>query len=104
MLSSVLTVHRRCLGVFGHFFRCDVAAALSSVSRYMWKNGKWDAGELVQSPYIQLHINSNVLHYGQALFEGLKVFHGKDGKVGAALCAGAGIVGGAPGRLARGSA
>ena len=49
--------------------------------RYTHKNGKWDQGELVESPYISLHINSNVLHYGQALFEGLKSFHGADGKV-----------------------
>lgn len=32
-------------------------------------------------PYINLHITSNALHYGQAIFEGLKAFHCKDGRV-----------------------
>lgn len=30
---------------------------------------------------MNIHVNSNVLHYGQALFEGLKAFHGVDGTV-----------------------
>ena len=51
------------------------------VARYIYKNGRWNEGELVDSPYVNIHVNSNVLHYGQALFEGLKAFHGADGKV-----------------------
>ena len=31
--------------------------------------------------YINIHIMSNALHYGQALFEGVKAFHCADGKV-----------------------
>eukprot|EP00929_Paragymnodinium_shiwhaense_P112425 TRINITY_DN80681_c0_g1_i1.p1 TRINITY_DN80681_c0_g1~~TRINITY_DN80681_c0_g1_i1.p1 ORF type:complete len:420 (-),score=109.08 TRINITY_DN80681_c0_g1_i1:185-1354(-) len=49
--------------------------------RHTWTDGKWDAGEEVDSPYMQMHIMANVLHYGQAIFEGQKAFHCKDGKV-----------------------
>lgn len=49
--------------------------------RYVWRDGQWDKGELVKSPYLNLHIAATSLHYGQACFEGLKAFHGKDGKI-----------------------
>jgi len=49
--------------------------------RYVWRDGAWDAGELVESPFLQMHIAATCLHYGQAAFEGLKVFRCKDGKV-----------------------
>ena len=49
--------------------------------RYVWKDGKWDAGELSTSPYMPIHIAATALHYGQAAFEGLKAFRRKDGKV-----------------------
>ena len=48
---------------------------------YTWKDGKWDEGKEVEDPIIQLHVMANVLHYGQALFEGQKVFVQKDGAV-----------------------
>lgn len=48
--------------------------------RYTWRDGVWDSGELVKEPYINLHIAATCLHYGQAAFEGLKVFACKDGK------------------------
>jgi len=48
--------------------------------RYVWKDGKWDAGELSTSPYMPIHIAATALHYGQAAFEGLKAFRRKDGK------------------------
>ncbi|MFC1746173.1 branched-chain amino acid aminotransferase, partial [Candidatus Riflebacteria bacterium] len=48
--------------------------------RFNWKDGNWDNGELCREPYIRLHMAATVLHYGQAAFEGLKVFSGKDGK------------------------
>ena len=51
--------------------------------RYVWKDGKWDGGELVSEPYLNIHIAATALHYGQDAFEGLKVFRRKDGK----LCA-----------------
>eukprot|EP00440_Ansanella_granifera_P070983 gb/GFBE01077037.1/.p1 GENE.gb/GFBE01077037.1/~~gb/GFBE01077037.1/.p1 ORF type:complete len:352 (+),score=98.75 gb/GFBE01077037.1/:1-1056(+) len=49
--------------------------------KYQWKDGQWDEGELVADPYVKMHIMANVFHYGQALFEGQKAFHCKDGKV-----------------------
>jgi branched-chain amino acid aminotransferase len=49
--------------------------------RYVWRDGSWSAGELVREPYLHLHIAATALHYGQALFEGLKAFSCRDGKV-----------------------
>jgi branched-chain amino acid aminotransferase len=49
--------------------------------RYTWKNGSWNNGEVVQSPYMNIHIGATALHYGQACFEGLKAFYGKDGSI-----------------------
>eukprot|EP00931_Biecheleriopsis_adriatica_P053134 TRINITY_DN3105_c0_g1_i1.p1 TRINITY_DN3105_c0_g1~~TRINITY_DN3105_c0_g1_i1.p1 ORF type:complete len:359 (-),score=82.24 TRINITY_DN3105_c0_g1_i1:171-1247(-) len=49
--------------------------------KYEWKDGEWSTGELVTEPYMKMHIMANVFHYGQALFEGQKAFHCKDGKV-----------------------
>mmetsp|Transcript_10623 Transcript_10623/g.12783 ORF Transcript_10623/g.12783 Transcript_10623/m.12783 type:complete len:390 (+) Transcript_10623:160-1329(+) len=43
-------------------------------------DGKWGEGR-IQGPYVQMHLMSNVLHYGQAIFEGMKAFHQKDGSV-----------------------
>ena len=49
--------------------------------RYVWCDGAWDKGELVEAPYLNMHIAASCLHYGQAAFEGLKVFRCKDGKL-----------------------
>ena len=49
--------------------------------RYVWRNGSWSRGELVEEPYLQMHIAATALHYGQAAFEGLKAFSCKDGTV-----------------------
>ena len=49
--------------------------------RYVWKDGRWNEGELVNSPYMPIHIAATALHYGQAAFEGLKAFCRKDGVV-----------------------
>jgi len=50
--------------------------------RLIHRNGKWeDKYEVVRSPDITIPVTSNALHYGQAIFEGLKAFHCKDGKV-----------------------
>jgi len=49
--------------------------------RYEWRDGQWDAGELVSDPRIPLHIAASCLHYGQAAFEGLKAFRCKDGAI-----------------------
>ena len=45
------------------------------------KDGAWDAGVLQSDFNLSIHALSNVLHYGQAIFEGLKAFHCADGKV-----------------------
>ncbi|MEG2724830.1 MAG: branched chain amino acid aminotransferase, partial [Kiritimatiellia bacterium] len=51
--------------------------------RYVWKDGAWDDGELVNEPTITMTIAASCLHYGQACFEGLKVFRRKDGSIAA---------------------
>lgn len=49
--------------------------------RYVWEDGKWDNGTLVNDPYEKMHVLSGALHYGQALFEGLKAFRGVDDEI-----------------------
>ncbi len=49
--------------------------------RHVWRDGAWDAGELVESPVMSMHIAAACLHYGQAAFEGMKAFRCKDGKL-----------------------
>lgn len=49
--------------------------------RHLWRAGAWDAGELVESPWMTVHIAATALHYGQSAFEGLKVFESRDGKI-----------------------
>lgn len=46
-----------------------------------WKDGKWDEGKLVEDGTITLSEAANVLHYGQACFEGLKAYRTKEGKI-----------------------
>lgn len=48
---------------------------------YVWRDGRWNEGRLVDSPQLNLHIAATCLHYGQAIFEGLKAFECKDGNV-----------------------
>lgn len=49
--------------------------------RCSFKDGKWGEIEASQSETINMHIAATALHYGQEIFEGLKAFRGKDGKV-----------------------
>lgn len=49
--------------------------------RCTYKDGKWGEIEVSDSEYIPLHIAATSLHYGQEIFEGLKAYRGKDGKV-----------------------
>lgn len=46
-----------------------------------WKDGKWNEGKLVEDGTITLSEAANVLHYGQACFEGLKAYRTKEGKI-----------------------
>ena len=49
--------------------------------RCTFKDGKWGDIEVSDSEYIPIHIAATCLHYGQEIFEGLKAFRGKDGKI-----------------------
>lgn len=49
--------------------------------RCTFKDGKWGEIEVSDSEYINMHIAATALHYGQEIFEGLKAFRGKDGKI-----------------------
>jgi branched-chain amino acid aminotransferase len=46
-----------------------------------YKDGQWGPLSFVDGHSITLHVFANVLHYGQEVFEGGKVFNCKDGKV-----------------------
>ena len=49
--------------------------------RCRYADGKWGEIEVSQSETIDIHMAATCLHYGQEVFEGLKAFRGKDGKV-----------------------
>lgn len=49
--------------------------------RCYFRNGQWGEMETCSSETINLHMSATVLHYGQAVFEGMKAFIGKDGKI-----------------------
>jgi len=43
--------------------------------------GKWTEPAFKTDPFLSVHVAANALHYGQAIFEGLKAFRTKDGRV-----------------------
>lgn len=49
--------------------------------RCTYRDGKWGEIEVSSSEIINMHIAATALHYGQEIFEGLKAFRGKDGKI-----------------------
>ncbi|MBE6305883.1 MAG: branched-chain amino acid aminotransferase [Bacteroidales bacterium] len=49
--------------------------------RCTFRDGVWGPIEETSSETINLHIAATCLHYGQEIFEGLKAFRGKDGKI-----------------------
>lgn len=49
--------------------------------RCYFRNGKWGIVETSSSEQIVIHMSATALHYGQTIFEGLKAFRGKDGKI-----------------------
>jgi branched-chain amino acid aminotransferase len=49
--------------------------------RCYFRNGEWGKMELCSSEHVPMHIAATSLHYGQEIFEGLKAFMGKDGKI-----------------------
>lgn len=46
-----------------------------------YADGAWSAPELRTEPYIPLHVAASCLHYGQEIFEGLKAFTTREGRV-----------------------
>lgn len=48
--------------------------------RYTCKDGVWDQGVETDSEVLPLHMAATALHYGQTVFEGLKVYETKDGR------------------------
>jgi len=55
--------------------------ATRSHIKFEYKDGHWGEGEFVNEPYIKTHIAATALHYGQAVFEGLKAMSAPDGSV-----------------------
>lgn len=49
--------------------------------RSVFKEGKWGELEVSSSEYLEIHMAATCLHYGQEIFEGLKAYRGKDGKI-----------------------
>ncbi|MDE7110603.1 MAG: branched-chain amino acid aminotransferase [Muribaculaceae bacterium] len=49
--------------------------------RCTFRDGQWGPIEETASEHINLHMAATALHYGQEIFEGLKAFRGKDGKI-----------------------
>ena len=49
--------------------------------RCNFTNGAWGELEVHESEYMTLHMAATSIHYGQEVFEGLKAFRGKDGKI-----------------------
>ncbi len=49
--------------------------------RCYYRNGRWGELEISSSNIINIHIAATSLHYGQEVFEGLKAFKGKDGRI-----------------------
>lgn len=49
--------------------------------QFKFSSGKWDTGSLVKDPHVSLSVAAECLHYGQAIFEGLKAYRCNDGKV-----------------------
>ncbi len=46
-----------------------------------FKEGKWEKGQLIEKSTVELSEAAEVLHYGQEVFEGLKAYRRKDGKI-----------------------
>ena len=46
--------------------------------RASFKDGKWSELKLFNTYDITMSVAANCMHYGQAIFEGMKAFCGKD--------------------------
>ena len=50
--------------------------------RASFKDGKWSELKLHYDYNITMSVAANCMHYGQAIFEGMKAFRMKDGRIG----------------------
>jgi len=57
------------------YMKCDYNV------RCTFKDGKWGELRVSDSDEVSMSIAATCLHYGQAGFEGMKAFRGKDGKI-----------------------
>ncbi len=46
-----------------------------------YKDGRWDEGEIVDYGKISIYPSAVVLNYGQGIFEGMKAYRTKDGRI-----------------------
>lgn len=49
--------------------------------RAYYKDGKWTRGEIEEGAWLQIHEAASSLHYSQQIFEGLKAYRTKEGKI-----------------------
>jgi branched-chain amino acid aminotransferase len=49
--------------------------------RCYYEDGKWGEPEISESEFVEIHMASTCIHYGQQIFEGLKAYGGSDGKI-----------------------
>jgi branched-chain amino acid aminotransferase len=47
---------------------------------YYYRDGKWDAGTVVEDDKLSISLASTCLHYGQECFEGMKVYETRAGR------------------------
>lgn len=62
------------MSAFGTVFASEMNLA-------QFKQGQWNAAEIVKSDSISIHPGAHVLHYASTCFEGLKAFKHADGSV-----------------------
>jgi branched-chain amino acid aminotransferase len=46
-----------------------------------WKDGRWDGGKILDYGPLPVYPSAAVLNYGQGVFEGLKAYHTRDGRI-----------------------
>ncbi|MDE7125518.1 MAG: branched-chain amino acid aminotransferase [Muribaculaceae bacterium] len=49
--------------------------------RCLYSDGKWGEIQVETSTSIEIHMAASCLHYAQEIFEGMKAFRGRDGKI-----------------------
>ena len=54
---------------------------VNGYTRVIYSKGKWKTLEFISGSEMNISIAANVLHYGQACFEGLKAFTSQSGKI-----------------------